>query len=311
MTAAEVPGRPGTARKQTQGELDRAMVIKVWEDSRWPSGVPTLDDAWLGIVQTIWWFHDPKTEVIESAAAGAPAGIIAAAEVLAAYHRDTSPKPPLHVTDGDRLVRGIWVDRADRIEEHIANALGVGRDQLPDLLDRMRAQDRWFGKQRQNLIGNAFRTLVHEVLERWGNPSISFVEEVRADDWFPGIRLPGRSKVAKMDVAAIKDERLRSTLSCKWGFRHDRISDPTNECQEYSGAAKRRQWQDYDYWLVTNELDGQRLVKAIEQTCMGGVVHMNPDLVRLAGGEIRQVVDAQDEGRFLSLPEFVRMTATW
>ena len=66
-------------------------------------------------------------------------------------------------------------------------------------------------------------------------------------------------------------------------FRHDRISDPTNERREYGGAAVRRQWRDYDLWLVTNELDGRRLVKAIEQVCTGGVEHLRPELLAIAG----------------------------
>jgi hypothetical protein len=33
-----------------------------------------------------------------------------------------------------------------------------------------------------------------------------------------------------MDVLALKAGKPRAVISCKWSIRHDRISDPTNEC---------------------------------------------------------------------------------
>ena len=238
MADAAVRGRPGPATKQTQGEIDRAIIVKVCENSRWPSGVPTLDDSWLGSLQTIWSFHDPKTEVSRAQPPrhrrrslprrrSSPPTTRATARSL----RFTSP-----TATGSPA--GVWMERAARIEEHIAETLGVEVDQLPDLLDRMR--------RRTAGLGSSTRTSSAMPSGRW----FTRCSYGGATHPSPSRRRCGPTTGSRASAAGALDggqdgycrQSRATTLDpvLQVGLRHDRISDSTNECQEYSGAAKRR-----------------------------------------------------------------------
>src|SRR5206468_2287601 len=105
----------------------------------------------------------------------------------------------------------------------------------------------------------------------WGDRRFTYREEEHATNWFPGIQMPGRSARPRVDVMVV-DARPRAVISCKWSYRHDRISEVTNECQEYKAAAVRRQVMDLGHYLVTNEFDGQRLDKVLNQPCVNALV---------------------------------------
>ncbi len=302
---------PAHPAQQTPAERDRCLIVGAFDSSLFPGGAATLENAWLGVVQTLWWFHSPAIEVIQGSTEGAPENVRVAAATLLAHLQAGDYRAPIHLVEGDVLQRRIWRKRTTAVEQYIAGELGIPPSELPLHFDRMRQLPRWKGKQRNNLVGNGFRTLVHEVAQRWGNPALRYVEEQKARDWFPGIELRGRSEIAKMDIAVTRGQRPVAVVSCKWGFRHDRISDVTNECQSYLGAAVQRQWMDLRYYLVTNELSGQRLNKVLEQPCVKALVHLNPDIVRLAGGETKELLEARDRGTYLSLAEWVHEMATW
>jgi hypothetical protein len=100
--------------------------------------------------------------------------------------------------------------------------------------------------------------LVSEVLRRWGDDRFEYREEARATKFYPGIVMPGRSAEPYIDVAAISKirQKPKAVISCKWGIRHDRISDPTNECTLYKSASIQLQEMGLLYFVVTNEIGG-------------------------------------------------------
>ena len=114
----------------------------------------------------------------------------------------------------------------------------------------------------------------------------------------------------KIDVLAA-NAVPRAVISCKWSYRHDRISDVTNECQEYKAAAARRQFSDFGYYLVTNEFDARRLEKVINQPCVDALVHVHLPLALEVTGGTPELRHAMDTGRLLDLGEFARLTKSW
>ena len=77
--------------------------------------------------------------------------------------------------------------------------------------------------------------------------------------------LPMMPGMPKIDVLIRRDSTPRAVGSCKWSIRHDRISDPTNECTQYKKAAIDQQIMDLKHYVITNELDGQRADKVHEE----------------------------------------------
>jgi hypothetical protein len=156
--------------------------------------------------------------------------------------------------------------------------------------------------------------LVAEVLRRWADSRFDYEEEEFATSWFPGMSLPGRSVNPRIDVLAVDRAHRRpvAVLSCKWSIRHDRISEPTNECTTYKGAAIQNQIMKLKYYVITNEMDGQRLDKVMGQPCVDGLVHVHLDLVRSMLGGLTPAMDAAiPAGRLSDLADFAQSTHTW
>jgi hypothetical protein len=235
---------------------DRRLIVSAFdEECIWPTGSPQLKDAWLGIYQLLLWYAHGY----------------------------------LHIREANDLLRNkTWQRRAVVAEEYVATALHLEPDQLAAHVDRMMQLPRWRGTiegkgttvtcphcghdfvlpkegQRNNPLGNGLRILTAEVLRRWGDNRFTYEEEASATKWFPGISMPGRSASPKIDVLVRTDNRVRAIISCKWSGRHDRMSDVTNECQQYKQAAVQQQNMRLQHFVVTNELDGQRTDKILNQ----------------------------------------------
>jgi hypothetical protein len=261
---------------------DRVLVVEAFDNAKYPSGVGlTLDTAWLGVYQVLWWY-DTSTGV-------------------------------LHLREANDLAKPIWQRRAANLEAYIANAIGILPSQLKDHVDLMMKLPRWEGMQRNNPLGNGLRILFSELCERYGNPAFSYPEEEDANLWFPGITMPGRSRRPKVDVAAIRKSngKAKAVLSCKWSYKHDRISDPTNECVQYKAAAVQQQIMDLKYYVLTNELSVSRLDKVIEQPCVDGLVHVHLPSVAEAGVPSELMAHAVATGRLVDMADFIRDTARW
>lgn len=274
----------------TPSQPDRDLVIGEFDNAQWPLGSATLEHAWLGIYQVLWWYAHGYLHIREA---------------------------------NDLRKKTIWQSRAREAEQYIADALGVSSEALPDLVDRMMQLPRWQSEcetpdmtgeamQRNNPLGHGLRMLVSEVLTRWGNPQFSYPEESVATNFFPGIQMPGRSTTPRMDVAAVSKNRPKAVISCKWSIRHDRISDPTNECTQYKAAAINIQLMDLFYCLVTNELDGKRLDKVLNQPCVDALVHVHLPLAEfMNGGGTELMQEAKTHGRLVDLTGLAALTHNW
>ena len=260
---------------------NRQMVIAEFEKASYPSGAPSLHDAWLGIYQVLWWYEH---------------GL-------------------LHIHDAPALWRNkTWAARAAVAERHIADILGIPIPDVESIVNRMMRLSRWEGLQRNNPVGHGFRMLVAEVLQRWGDDRFEYREEAKANEFYPGIEMPGRSVAPSIDVVAISKKRQtpKAVISCKWGIRHDRISDPTNECTQYKRAAIQFQEMNLLYFVVTNEISGQRLDKVLSQPCVDALVHVSLEFANVVNNGFTESMTAgKAAGELLDLEELVQLTYTW
>jgi hypothetical protein len=281
---------------------DRQVLTQAfYEDCLWPAGEPQLQDAWLGIYQLLLWYDHGYIHIRE-------------ANDLAGNHT--------------------WQQRAARAETYIARALDLPAEKVAAHVDRMMQLPRWrdamAGKgttttcphcgrdflvpkknQRNNPLGNGLRILAAEILRRWGDGRFVYEEEALATTWFPGIEMPGRSQRPKIDVLARTEKRARVIISCKWSGRHDRMSDATNECQQYKAAAAQQQNVGLLHFVITNELDGQRTDKILNQPCIDGLVMVHLPLATTIGTVTRMMERNIEDGRLLDLTQFVELTRTW
>jgi len=286
----------------------RAPLIQAFDHACiWPTGQPNLADAWHAIYQLLLWYAEGH----------------------------------IHIAEADRLRKSkTWQQRATAAEQYIAQALGVPTNQLPASVDLMMQLPRpgatpgvttmtcpHCGQnfdvpknpQRHNSLGHGLRILVAELLNRWGDPRFIYEEEAPILTWFPGITLPGRTENAKIDILARTNpqqpgvlSRPRAVISCKWSARHDRMSDITNECPQYkSAAAQQHQQWPLLYFVVTNELDGQRSNKALQQRCMDGLVMVHLPLASHIGTMTPTMQHEQSANRLLDLTDLVGQTFTW
>lgn len=290
----------------------RAQLVEAFDHACiWPSGKPGLDDAWHAIYQLLLWYAEGH----------------------------------IHIREANDLRRNkTWQNRATAAEAYIADALGLPPNQLAANVDLMMQLPRSANSkaatgntmtcphcgqnfvvpantQRHNTLGNGLRILIAEILNRWGDPRFIYDEEAPTTKWFPGITLPGRTQRAKIDILARTNpqkpdelSRPRAVISCKWSARHDRMSDITNECPQYkSAAAQQSQPWDLLYFVVTNELDGQRSNKALEQRCMDALVMVHRPLAAHIGTltPMMQQNIASTPPRLLDLTDLVRQTFAW
>lgn len=262
-----------------QGLEDRRQVVAEFDSALYPSGEPTAEEAWLGIYQVLMWYEHGLMHIKES---------------------------------NDLKKSKTWQSRAKLAERFVADHLSVAPNKMPSLVDRMMCLDRWKGMQRNNPLGHGLRMLVSEILNRWASPRFTYYEESLATKWFPGIQMPGRSTTPYIDVLAANG-LPRAVISCKWSYRHDRISDVTNECQEYKAAAVRRQIPNFGYYLVANDFDARRIEKVISQPCVDALVHVHLLLLRhISDDKDKGILDAAvAQGRLLDLTSFLALTQDW
>ncbi|MCH9728730.1 MAG: hypothetical protein K0U84_03435 [Actinomycetia bacterium] len=261
-------------------QADRSLLVEAFDSAIYPPGVGlTPETAWLGIYQLLWWYEH---------------GV-------------------LHVREANDLKKPIWRERAAGLETYIADQIDVDPSLLRHHVDLMMRLPRWEGMQRNNPVGNGLRILFSELCQRFANPAFSYPEEQDANNWFPGITMPGRSKKPKVDVAAIRKKggRPKAVLSCKWSIRHDRISDPTNECVQYKSAAVQQQVMDLDYYVLTNEMSVSRLDKVINQPCVDGLIHVHLPSVGVLEPPSDLMAHAVATGRLVDMADFIRDTAKW
>ena len=207
-----------------------------------------------------------------------------------------------HIMEVNALAQGSWAKRARDVNDYIARSLGVRPSSVAGAVDKLMSLPAFAGKQRQNPLGEGFIGAILGVLSDAGAQGITYRAEAPSTDFFPGITIPGRSSIPKIDVVALKEDRLVAIISAKWSLRHDRLSDITNECPVYKEAAFRHWRVRPAYYVVTNEFMPARLQRLTSDACVDGVVHVHAPLVT-------QVCKLQ--AQVLDLTDLIQLTRSW
>ena len=241
-----------------------ADAIQLFENAIYPKG-RTSESAWLGIYQTLLWHEQANWAGFSSLP-----HIIDADKLRpsSATRRRATGKPTA------------WQIRAKAIDQYLAQELAIPQSDVHRKLDQLMQLPDYQGLQRQNPLGTAFAGLVVHVLNTFGSKGLQYVTEEAPAQAFPGITFPGRSRASRSDILATVDSVPRAVVSAKWSIRHDRLNDITNECPVYKAAYNRIYRGHHGsegllYFVVTNEFDPARLTKALDDSCVDGVVHVH------------------------------------
>lgn len=200
------------------------------------------------------------------------------------------------------------------VKEALAGHLSAA-DPTPEVWERLVERIwQYFAQEnkRKNLLGEGFEDVLAQVIRRTCKPAPQVF--VRAPlQLLPGFRAPPEDeKAIKVDLAIADPLTL---ITVKWSVRADRERQFESDIEDYTGAVSKR--QIFDYVLVTNEFDPARLERACNATYGSGrlfahVVHINTDAIRStyaaskASPKIRAVLELIDEGRLLSLADWLR-----
>lgn len=197
------------------------------------------------------------------------------------------------------------------VASYIANQLGVDSTHVCDHLGLYFKHEQVRGSQPNNLRGHAFRSMVAEMLEVFGDSTVDYFEEQSPHEWFPGFDFQGRSSDAKIDILAARQGKPVAIISTRWTYRHDRV-DLIDEAREYLPAARRLN-SECGFFGVTAEFVTARLRKVIALTepvqprgaPIRRLVHLNP---HLAGS----LIDREEDLKFVwSLADLSRNSFNW
>jgi len=212
-----------------------------------------------------------------------------------------------HIIDSDKLrpQDSVWRQRAQQVNNYLATAFGCTSHELPKHVDKLMENPDYRGLQRQNPLGAGLIGALAHVLTKFGDTTLKHQKEVIANTLFPNIRIPGRSRTAKIDIASMRGDYLVAITSCKWSLRHDRIGDISVECPAYKQAALDSLGRRIKFFVVTNEFDPSRLLKVLANECIDAVVHIHKPLVTQVSG-----LDNRLQGLW-DLTDYIHSTREW
>jgi hypothetical protein len=178
----------------------------------------------------------------------------------------------------------VVMQRAQALTAYLANQLNVPIAEISSHIGAYWKQPPISTLQPNNLAGHAFRSLIVAILQTFGDPGITFEEEVDPHTEFPGHPFNTRSPNAKLDIVARRNGQLVALLSARWRYRHDRV-DLVDEALAYTPAA-RRQNHNFHFYGVIGEFDPNRLRKiltncppAMQNAALSAAVHFAPELI--------------------------------
>lgn len=167
---------------------------------------------------------------------------------------------------------------------YLAKELGVSIQQLCATIGQYWMLPGIRPLQPHNPVGHAFRSMCVAYLQRFGDPSITYEEEVSPFTEFPGHSFPGSSPRAKIDIIARRGDRTVAIISSKWRFRHDRV-EFIEEGYRYVTAARRHN-PNCELYALTGEFSAARLHKALEASKpasphgpLSATLHFAPNLI--------------------------------
>lgn len=181
------------------------------------------------------------------------------------------------------------LERAEHLTTYLAEGLNVPRAELCSTIGQYWRDPHIANFQPHNLVGHAFRSLIVSILETWGDSGITYDEEVRPHDEFPGYQFETRSKRAKIDVVGRRAGLIVALISARWRFRHDRV-DVVEEALAYAPAAQRVN-RNCKFYAVLGEFAPNRLEKVLTHCppqpnpAISAAVHFAPQLITNGLGE--------------------------
>jgi hypothetical protein len=186
---------------------------------------------------------------------------------------------------------------ARSVGAYIAAALGVDTTNVCDSLGLYFKNPAVHHLQPNNLRGHAFRSVVAEALDMFGDRTLDLYEEQSPHEWFPGFQFQGRSSAARIDILAVRQKKPVAIISTRWTYRHDRV-DLIDEAREYLPAARRMN-SNCDFFGVTAEFGIARLKKVLAVTepaqpksaPIRRLVHLNAHLPGALIGRDRDIAD--------------------
>jgi len=174
--------------------------------------------------------------------------------------------------------------RAGTLTDFLASELGVSRTDLCTTIGAYWKNPQISTLQPHNPTGHAFRSLAVNILETFGNPAITYAEEVSPHEEFPGSCFTTRSRNPKIDIVARRDKKTVALISTRWRYRHDRV-EVVEEALDYAPAARRHNSRCRLYALV-GEFSPNRLEKVLSNCppaqpngALHAVAHFEPKLV--------------------------------
>lgn len=200
--------------------------------------------------------------------------------------------------------------RGSELADFLAQELGFDRQELCSHIGLYWADPRFRFIQPHNPVGHAFRSLLVEALTMFGDPGVSYAEEVDPLTEFPGHQFPTRSNGARLDIVARRGAVTTAIISSRWRFRHDRV-EVVEEALAYGTAAVRSNPHCKQYAWV-GEFLPSRLEKILNNTAPN---HANPALAACVHFEPRLLTDGLKErpvkGQLRSLAWLIGETSSW
>jgi hypothetical protein len=180
--------------------------------------------------------------------------------------------------------------RAETLTTYLANELGVSSAALCQEIAAYWKHPDISNFQPHNLAGHAFRSLTVHILARFGDPGITYAEEVSPYDEFPGQHFTTRSRDPKIDIVARRGNVTAALISSRWRFRHDRV-DVVEEAMAYAPAARRHN-PNCRLYAGVGEFAPNRLEKILSNCppaqphgALTATVHFAPQLITGGLGE--------------------------
>lgn len=180
--------------------------------------------------------------------------------------------------------------RGEDLSTYLAKELGISRESLCDEIGHYWKVRKISKMQPHNLVGNAFRSLIVEILEKFGDGGLSYEEEVDPRDEFPGSPFITRSKKPSFDIVSRRGNTTVALISARWRVRHDRM-DVIEEAIAYASAARRHN-PKCQLLAMVGEFDASRLDKILSNCppananpALSAAVHFEPKLLSEGLGE--------------------------
>ncbi len=186
--------------------------------------------------------------------------------------------------EGVRGTPNAVLRRAEDLSSYLAAELGIERANLCKEIGLYWRQPKICNMQPHNLVGHAFRSLIVNVLQQFGDSSIVYEEEVDPYKEFPGFHFFTRSKDPSIDIVARRGKQTVALISSRWRFRHDRV-DVVEEALAYASAAHRHN-PNCDLIAAVGEFAPNRLDKILSacppsspSPALQATVHFAPKLI--------------------------------